>query len=101
MVAIGVALLLVSYGSGLYGYSLIRGYCNSFSGLWNPLNPAAWSTTIYTGNGVIPSGCGNTGGTTTPAGGSLPGIGGAGTVGEYNVGQETQQNSPTGTTNPK
>lgn len=57
MAAIGMALVWAGYAAGLYGYSLIRGYCNTPAGLLNPLHPQPWSTTVYTGTGVIPSGC--------------------------------------------
>jgi hypothetical protein len=68
MVGIGFGLLWGSYLVGLYGYSLIRGYCNTFAGLVNPVNPAAWSTTTYTGAGIIPSGCGSAPGTGSSTG---------------------------------
>lgn len=57
MPAIGIGLLWVAYSAGLYGYSLIRGYCNTPAGLLSPVGFQPWSTTVYTGTGLIPSGC--------------------------------------------
>jgi hypothetical protein len=56
MAAVGMGLLWLAYTGGLYGYSLIRGYDNTLAGLCNPVKPAAWSTTIYSGSSVIPGG---------------------------------------------
>lgn len=71
MVAIGMGLGWLAYTAGLYGYSLIRGYCNTFAGLVNPVNPAAWSTTVYTGTAVIPSGCGPAPAASSSSGGAI------------------------------
>jgi hypothetical protein len=54
MAAIGMGILWASYAIGLYGFSLVKGYENSFSGLINPLNPRPWSTAVYKGTGLFP-----------------------------------------------
>ena len=68
MPAIGIGLVWLAYAAGLYGYSLVRGYCNSPGDLLNPLHPGTWSTVIYTGTGVIPTGCSGGGAPAAAAG---------------------------------
>lgn len=71
MAAIGIVLLLVSYGTGLTGYSLIRGYDMTVGSFWNPVHPGKWNTNIYTGTAVFPDG------KTQAKPGSGPGPGGS------------------------
>lgn len=56
MAAIGIVLLLAAYGTGLTGYSLIRGYDMTLGSFWNPVHPGRWNTAIYTGTSVFPDG---------------------------------------------
>jgi hypothetical protein len=56
MAAIGIALLVAAYGSGLTGYSLVRGYDMTLGSFWNPVHPGKWNTQLYTGQGVFPDG---------------------------------------------
>lgn len=56
MAAIGIVLLLAAYGTGLMGYSLIRGYDMTLGSFWNPVHPGTWNTQIYTGTAVFPAG---------------------------------------------
>lgn len=56
MAAIGIALLVAGYGTGLMGYSLIRGYDMTLGSFWNPVHPGAWNTALYTGPSVFPDG---------------------------------------------
>jgi hypothetical protein len=56
MAAIGIALLVAGYGTGLMGYSLIRGYDMTPGSFWNPVHPGQWNTQLYTGPSVFPDG---------------------------------------------
>lgn len=56
MVAIAIVLLLGGYGTGLMGYSLVRGYDMTLGSFWNPVHPGKWNTALYTGPNVFPDG---------------------------------------------
>lgn len=70
MAAIAILLVLGGYGTGLMGYSLIRGYDMTLGSFWNPIHPGTWNTQLYTGTNVFPDG--KTQGTSSSSASSTP-----------------------------
>jgi hypothetical protein len=70
VVAIAIVLVLGGYGTGLMGYSLVRGYDMTLGSFWNPVHPGKWNTSLYTGTSVFPDG--KTQGTSASSGSPTP-----------------------------
>ena len=84
MVAIGIALLWASYGLGLQGYALVRGYDMTPGSFWNPVHPGQWNTQLYTGPGIFPDGKtqGNSGSSSAATGQGAKSAAGTGAGGQ-------------------